>query len=139
MKITRKKLGKTSKIQNIMLTFPQQQEFFESLKSKVSPDKKLMIAVSGGSDSILTASLMYNLFLKKKYNLQNLFFIHCNHNVRKGNVSDEAFIRDFFEDTQLIITKRLTDKKSTEAELRKWRYEEFKKYAKIHAIDYIVF
>ena len=46
MKKNSKKLGKTSKIQNITLTFPQQQEFFESLKSKVSTDKRVMVAVS---------------------------------------------------------------------------------------------
>ena len=53
-----------------------------------------MVAVSGGADSILTACLMYNFFLENKYNLQNLFFIHCNHNIRAGNASDEFFCRD---------------------------------------------
>jgi tRNA(Ile)-lysidine synthase TilS/MesJ len=70
-----------------------------------------MIAVSGGADSILTACLVYNFFLEKKYDLQNLFFIHCNHNTRPGNTKDEQFIRNFFEDTQLIIVKRKSSKK----------------------------
>lgn len=98
-----------------------------------------MVAVSGGSDSIMTASLMYNFFLKNKYNLQNLFFIHCNHNIRKGNSSDENFIRNFFEGTQLIIVKRARNKNHTETELRNWRYGEFKKQTKKYAIDQLIF
>ena len=98
-----------------------------------------MVAVSGGADSILTASLMYNFFLQNKYNLQNLFFIHCNHNTRIGNKADEQFISNFFEDTQLIIVKRQSNKKDNEAQLRNWRYGEFKKRTKKHAIDYLVF
>jgi tRNA(Ile)-lysidine synthase TilS/MesJ len=70
-----------------------------------------MIAVSGGADSIVTACLVYNFFLKEKYDLQNLFFIHCNHNTRAGNTKDEQFISKFFENTQLIIVKRKSSKK----------------------------
>lgn len=98
-----------------------------------------MVAVSGGADSIFTASLMYNFFLKSKYNLQNLFFIHCNHNIRRGNISDENFIRAFFEGTQLIVVKRESKKKHTEAELRNWRYGEFKKQTKKYGINHLVF
>ncbi|MEI6672746.1 MAG: tRNA lysidine(34) synthetase TilS [bacterium] len=118
--------------------FAQIQTYFELLKSKVQPNQKIMIAVSGGADSILTASLMYNFFLKNKYNLQNLFFIHCNHNTRTGNIHDEKFISDFFQGTQLIVCKRTSNKKATEAELRNWRYGEFKKQGKKHHIDQLV-
>lgn len=126
-------------IKNTSLTFAQEQIYFDILKDKVQTNQKLMVAVSGGSDSIVTASLMYNFFLKNKYNLQNLFFIHCNHNIRKGNSSDEIFIRSFFEGTQLIIVKRASNNKHTEADLRNWRYGEFKKQSKKHAIDQLIF
>jgi len=98
-----------------------------------------MVAVSGGADSILTACLMYNFFLKNKYSLQNLFFIHCNHNTRPGNITDEQFIAKFFEGTQLIVVKRTSNKKNTEAELRNRRYGEFKTYAKKQHIDQLIF
>ena len=98
-----------------------------------------MVAVSGGADSILTACLMYNFFLKNKYSLQNLFFIHCNHQTRAGNTTDEQFIRKFFEGTQLIVVKRISNKKNTEAELRNRRYGEFKTQAKKHQIDQFIF
>ena len=98
-----------------------------------------MVAVSGGADSILTACLMYNFFLEKKHSLQNLFFIHCNHNTRPGNANDEEFMKTFFEGTQLIIVKRKNSVKNNEAELRNRRYGEFKTHAKKHSINHIVF
>jgi tRNA(Ile)-lysidine synthetase-like protein len=98
-----------------------------------------MVAVSGGADSILTASLMYNFFVKNKYSLQNLFFMHCNHNIRTGNAADEQFIRDFFEGTQILISKRTKKKKATEAQLRNRRYGVFKKEIKKHHINRLLF
>ncbi len=141
MKKIWKNTGTIRGIKNIALSFAQQWAWFELLKSKVSPRQKLMIAVSGGADSILTACLMYNFFIKSKYDLQNLFFIHCNHWVRPGNTADEEFIKKFFKDTQLIIVKRKkgTTDKDTEAQLRNRRYEEFRKQAKKHHIDQFVF
>jgi len=105
----------------------------------VKRSEKIMIAVSGGADSMLTACLMYNFFLENKYSLQNLFFIHCNHSTRPGNLADEQFIKTFFKDTQLIIATRTKNKKTSEAELRKRRYEAFNLYAKKHHIDQFIF
>lgn len=139
MKKSWKKPGTIRWIKNIPLNFAQQQECFEVLKNKVQPSQKVMVAVSGGADSILTACLMYNFFLKNKYSLQNLFFIHCNHNTRPGNITDEQFIAKFFEGTQLIVVKRTSNKKNTEAELRNRRYGEFKTYAKKQHIDQLIF
>ncbi len=139
MKWLWKKQGKKYNIKNINLSSLSLYARSNILKNEVLPNKKIMIAVSGGPDSILTACLVYNFFIKNKYNLQNLFFIHCNHRTREGNKHDEEFVKDFFEETQLIVTKRKNTKKSTEAELRNRRYGEFKKYAKKYNIDYIIF
>ncbi len=126
-------------IHNIPLDVTLIQEGYNLLKEQTQPTNKVMVAVSGGSDSILASSLLYNFFVKQKYNLQNLFFVHCNHTTRKGNKEDELFVRQFFTWTQLIVAKRTTTKKHTEAELRKRRYETFKKHAKQHWITTIVF
>lgn len=139
MKKTWKNPGTTRGIKKTTLTFAQQQTCFELLKNKVQPNEKVMVAVSGGSDSILTASLMYNFFLKHKYNLQNLYFMHCNHNIRTGNAADQEFITTFFEGTQVIIIKRSSNKKWNEAELRNRRYGEFKKQIKKYDIDQMIF
>ena len=141
MKKIWKNTGTIREIKKITLSFAPQWACFEFLKNKVSPSQKVMVAVSGGADSILTACLMYNFFIKSKYNLQNIFFIHCNHWVRQGNIADEEFIKKFFKETQIIIVKRKkeTTGKDTEAKLRNRRYETFKKYAKQYHIDQIIF
>ncbi len=136
---TWKNIGTIWGIKKTKLTFAHQQIYFELLKNKVWPNEKVMVAVSGGADSILTACLVYNFFLEKKYDLQNLFFIHCNHNTRPGNAHDEEFMRTFFQGTQLIIVKRKNSVKSNEAEFRHWRYGEFKIYTKKQNINHIVF
>lgn len=134
-----KKQGTLRGLKNTTLTFAHQQTYFELLKNKVQANQKIMVAVSGGADSILTASLLYNFFVKNKYDIQNLYFMHCNHQVRTGNATDEAFIIKFFEGTQLIVAKRTSKKSGTETELRNWRYGEFKKQIKINNIDQLVF
>jgi len=140
MKKTWKNQGTIRWIKNTTLTFAHQQIYFDILKSKVQPNQKVMVAVSGGADSILTACLMYNFFLENKYDLQNLFFIHCNHGTRIGNTTDENFIREFFEGTQSIIVKRATiNDKKNETQLRDRRYGEFRKQTTKHHIDRLVF
>ena len=139
MKKTEKTPGTTRTIKNATLIFPKKQACIDLLKNKVKPNEKVMVAVSGGADSILTASLMYNFFLEYKYNLQNLYFMHCNHNVRAGNADDQTFITNFFEGTQIIITKRTSSKKWNETELRNRRYGEFKKQIRKYAIDQMIF
>lgn len=139
MEKIKKNTGEIKEIKNSALKSDQQSIIFESFKNKVQWGQKVLVAVSGGADSILTATLMYNFFLKNKYNLQNLFFIHCNHTIRPGNQADEAFIKKFFEGTQIHISKRKSDTKHTEAELRNRRYGEFKKEIKKQHIDRLVF
>lgn len=134
-----KKQEQIGNIKDVHLSYSTYSVCFDIIKSQVKPGQNIMIAVSGGADSILTSCLMYNFFTKNKYNLQNLFFIHCNHHTRSGNQDDEYFIQHFFDGTQLIITKRKDNKKASEAKLRTRRYQEFKKYCKRHHIAHMVF
>jgi tRNA(Ile)-lysidine synthase TilS/MesJ len=88
---------------------------------------------------MLTATLVYHFFITQKYPIDNLFFIHCNHNTRSGNTKDEAFIRAFFAGTQLTISTRKSKQKLNEAKLRERRYGEFKKHIKKYNIQKILF
>jgi tRNA(Ile)-lysidine synthase TilS/MesJ len=49
------------------------------MKDKLRPDKKYILAISGGPDSMLLASLVYKFFSTQKWDLQNLILVHCNH------------------------------------------------------------
>ena len=133
-----KKLHKIDSIKNIKLKFAQEQKCFDVLQKTISPDENILVAISGGADSTLTACILYNFFVKQKYDLNHLFFIHCNHQTRRGNASDEKFIKKFLEWTQTIIVKRNTNKKSNEGELRTWRYQEFKLQIKKHKIHKLI-
>jgi len=137
MKIKSKKQAKTNTITTIK---PKQipEEYWERFKKyNIQTNEKVLIAVSGWSDSMLTAYLIYIFFIKNKYNVQNLFFIHCNHKTRPENKTEEKHIQTFFENTNLIITRRKKALGTTETELRMWRYKEFNKYIKKHKIHYL--
>lgn len=137
MKIVSTKKAKT--LQNTSLTFTKKQECFRFLKEKITPNQKIMVAISGGADSMLTACLLYDFYKKEHYPLDHIFFIHCNHNTRSSNTDDETLIKNFFEKTNTYITKRPSNKKASEAELRTWRYKEFSSYTKKEHIDYLIF
>lgn len=78
-KKTTEKKRSTHTIQTIA---PRMEALYEKekiLKHQIQTNEKILVAVSGGADSILTACLLYNFFVQEKYNIDNLFFIHCNH------------------------------------------------------------
>jgi len=130
---------KTAHITAYTLEYPEKNTHIDFLKTTITQKDKIMVTISWGSDSVLTACLIYNFFVEQDFPLKNLFFIHCNHTTRSGNKQDETFIKKTFEGTQLIISKRTNTKKQTEADLRKRRYKVFKTYAKKHWITKIIF
>ncbi|MEI7919458.1 MAG: tRNA lysidine(34) synthetase TilS [bacterium] len=137
MKIATTKKHKT--LQTTSLTFAKKQECFAFLKEKITPDQKIMVAISGGADSMLTACVLYDFYRQEKYPLDNISFIHCNHSTRSSNADDELLIKNFFVGTNTIIVTRPSNKKASEAELRNWRYGEFKTHTKQQNIAYLIF
>jgi tRNA(Ile)-lysidine synthase len=112
-------------------------ERFDDLYKKLSDifdinknNSKILIAVSGGPDSMLLSVLIYNFFVKNNLNLDNLFFVHCNHKTRPETAIEQKFVEEFFDklnlsvcvynDGDIAISK-------TEKNLRDWRYQEFQK------------
>jgi len=112
---------------------------FNKLKTLVWPKEKLLITTSWWPDSMLSACLMYNFFIEHKFSLQNLFFVHCNHKIRKESKKEEKFVREFFKNTNLFVVEKPKEIKNTESNLRHWRYEEFNKIVKENKVDYVVF
>ena len=70
------------------------------LNNLLSLNDKVVIAVSGGPDSICLLHILISL--KDKYNL-DLICAHVNHNVRKNSKNDEEFVRKFCEERKIIF------------------------------------
>jgi tRNA(Ile)-lysidine synthase TilS/MesJ len=64
----------------------------------------------------------------KNWNPKYIYYIYCDHNIRKSNNDIEIIQRLISEDALHITTK--DGKKKDEATLRKRRYEQINKYAK---------
>lgn len=93
---------------------------------------------------MLTAVLVYNFFIKNKYSLQNLFFVHFNHKVRPESDQEELFIKNYCVWTNLICVSKAksSTKKSSkhnEESLRTRRYAQLQKITKKHKIHSVIF
>ncbi len=105
--------------------------------------EKLLIAVSGGPDSV--ALLLLFLKLSKRLNL-NLSVVHINHNLRANESnSDEDFVRQLCDDHCLKLYVRNIDvsslakkeKLSLEDAAREARYRTFDKMCKKYKIKIV--
>ena len=102
--------------------------------------KKLLIAVSGGVDSVVLTHLLQKL----KFNIS---IAHCNFQLReKESDLDEAFVLNILQKsynqtfTKKINTKEFAKKNklSTQVAARNLRYKWFKELIKEHKFDFIL-
>jgi len=108
------------------------EEVLDTIKkyNLISKNDKIVLAVSGGPDSIA----MLNIFisLRKEYNL-SLYVAHVNHLIRENAKLDEEFVKEFCIKNDVpcfikkvdVLKKANQDKIGTEEAGRKVRYEFF--------------
>ncbi|WP_337992853.1 tRNA lysidine(34) synthetase TilS [Flavivirga sp. 57AJ16] len=103
-------------------------------------ESRLLIAISGGLDSVVLTHLCYQLNL-------NIALVHCNFNLRgKESDADEDFVLQLAEDLDLEVfiesfdTKNYSsaNKLSTQMAARKLRYDWFEELAEQLQFDYIL-
>ncbi|TGV00412.1 tRNA lysidine(34) synthetase TilS [Flavivirga rizhaonensis] len=103
-------------------------------------ESKLLIAISGGIDSIVLTHLCHKLNL-------NIALAHCNFNLRgKESDADESFVLQLAEDLDLeafiesFDTKNYSkdSKLSTQMAARKLRYDWFEELASQLQFDYVL-
>ena len=111
------------------------QQHFPFLK-----DKKLLIAISGGIDSVVLTQLLASLNF-------DISLAHCNFNLRSTESDlDTVFVKELGEklqikcfttsfETEKIATK---NKESTQVAARNLRYAWFQEIAQIHHFDYVL-
>jgi len=102
--------------------------------------KKLLIAISGGIDSVVLTHLLHQLHF-------NISLAHCNFKLR-GNDSDvdEQFVVNLGKTLQIkTVTKAFEtekiakkNKESIQITARKLRYNWFKELQKTHHLDYVL-
>jgi len=114
----------------------------EHINSKFSflHDKNLLVAISGGIDSVVLTHLFHKLNF-------NISLAHCNFSLRgKESNEDEAFVKNLGEKLQVVTysvkfeTEAYATEKgiSTQMAARDLRYDWFQKIAKENNIDYII-
>ena len=103
-------------------------------------DKKLLLAVSGGIDSVVLVHLLKQLQL-------DIYIAHCNFNLRgEESNGDEAFIRDFAHKNNIKIfvtnfnTKAFAadNKVSIQIAARQLRYLWFNELLEQNQLDYLL-
>ncbi len=98
----------------------------------IAPSDKIVIGISGGSDSVALATLL--LSLQKSYQL-NLHLVHINYHLRgQESEEDEIFVEEFAQKNYLpleVIHYQPANSKSRrgnlEERLRDFRYQAFEK------------
>ncbi|MFC1686675.1 tRNA lysidine(34) synthetase TilS [Patescibacteria group bacterium] len=111
------------------------------ISKKIKPKEKLVIAVSGGPDSMCLLHIL--LKLQKKLNL-TLSVAHVNYQLRKKDSDlDQKLVQDFCRQSNLTcFIKKVNDITSSdsnlEAKLRKIRYDFFETVRKKQNADKIV-
>lgn len=120
------------------ITLPNEfQQIFAKLSENIFFDTKVLVAVSGWPDSMLTSVLIYQYFWGNKFSLDNLFFVHCNHKTRVETDEEEQFIRSFFCGLNLDVCEYPWSDK-WENTLREWRYSKFNEIIKKNKIKFLI-
>lgn len=96
----------------------------------------LLIAVSGGQDSLCLAKLL--LMKRAKYNW-NLAIAHCDHQWRSDSSANAEHVQKIAAEWGIDFCLRTAKiPLKSEAEARKWRYEVLAEMAQINNCDYVV-
>ena len=107
-------------------------EVIEFLEKSINENDKVVIACSGGPDSMALLSLLCNLRNEKKF---DIICAHVNHNKRKESASEALMVEKYCKENAVIfegIKFEEYEKGNFEAVARKKRYEFFEEVMKKH-------
>ncbi len=109
-----------------MQTLPKQFQYFNSLNNLIQKEDKLLLAVSGGVDSVVMTELISNLGI-------DFAIAHCNYDLRGGEShKDEELVKTVAHRKGVTLhTKKITiGEGAIQLEARNARYEWFSKLSK---------
>lgn len=85
----------------------------------------VVVAVSGGPDSMFVAYLLYAYWKRNNISLDTLHIVHCNHHTRPETDHEEQLVRTTFSELPVHISHYMEEKKK-ESDLRARRYRCFR-------------
>lgn len=113
---------------------------YERLKKKVLPEliapgSRILVAVSGGPDSMAMAHVLWRYANERKEQNITLVISHVHHGVRKESDEEEKMVMDMARDWQILCLIHHFDGKayaqatglSFQTAARQWRYERWQK------------
>ncbi len=108
------------------------------LRSRVLLPKnsRILVAVSGGQDSLCLAYLLIELAMKWRWSLA---IVHCDHRWRDDSADNAVHVLALAEAWQVPAWLEVAQSPPvSEAAARKWRYECFARTARRHKYGYVV-
>ncbi len=106
------------------------------LRQLLPPDQRLLVAVSGGQDSLCLIKVLLDLQPKWQWNLA---IAHCDHGWRADSSANADYIEQLAQSWQVpFYRETATQIPQTEAAARQWRYQALGKIARIHNYPYVV-
>ena len=126
-----------------MINFEKFQNEF-SLLEESSVDKKFLIAVSGGADSMVLLSLMRDFFSQKRCSAISV--AHINYHLRGEDSNlDQKLVTDFCQEYDIphfVYEVSCVDNKPNEGSIQLWardlRYAFFREVIQNNNIDYLL-
>ena len=108
------------------------------LKSVLKDDDTIVLALSGGPDSMCLLNIILNLKIKL-----NIICIHINHGIREESIEEYHFIDNYLKDKNVTLEYEEIPKKSSnsnynEQELREKRYSIFNKVMLKYKAKYLL-
>ncbi len=112
-------------------------DILERLKKEIPNNSSVIIATSGGPDSMVLLTLL--LAVKKEKNLK-LVCAHVNHKLRKESDDEAEMVKKYCEKENIIFEYMIIDKYkgNTENYAREKRYEFFDKLIKKYSSPYLL-
>lgn len=114
-------------------------QVYNFLKNKLSQDDTIIVAVSGGPDSM---ALLHILLKLQSIKYIKIVVAHVNHNVRIESEQEKEFVFNYCNLNHLSFEymkiEEYENHKFSEADARKKRYEFFKKVMKKYSSKYLL-
>lgn len=100
-------------------------ELFPLFQKHLHAQDQLFLTVSMGTDSLVLACLLTRWWQSKRYPLTQLYFLHCNHQIRPESQKEAKSFIQFFKGYNTQIFQRPPQIKTDENALRTRRYHCF--------------